>query len=61
VRFQPAAEPIDERYMGSMEEMKAKAALRKKGGAWASDGKDAAAADVVTMADLRKRWGLDEP
>ena len=38
--------------------MKTKAAQRKKGGAWASDGK--ASADVVTMADLRKRWGLDD-
>ena len=56
VRFQPAAEPIDDRYMGSMEEMRRKAAERKKGGAWASDGKREG---VVTMADLRKRWGID--
>ena len=60
VRFQPRDEPIDDRYIGTMEEMKEKARLRKKGGAWASDSKDGAGAAVVTMADLRRRWGLDD-
>ena len=59
VRFQPRADAIDDRYVGSMDEMRAKAAQRKKGGAWVSDAAGAAKeAEVVTMADLRRRWGI---
>ena len=56
VRFQPRGEAIDERYVGTMEEMRGKAAKRKKGGAYARDG--GAGGEVVTMADLRQRWGV---
>jgi hypothetical protein len=61
VRWQLAAEPIDDRYVGSADEMRDKAAQRKKGGAWASDGARAAAAAAlpqVTIDDLRSRWGV---
>jgi len=53
VRWQRADEPCDERYVGSLQEMEAKRAARKAGGAWA-----AASAGAVTMADLRARWGI---
>lgn len=58
VRWQPAADPIDGRYVGTMAELAEKAAQRKRGGAHARD--DGQSAGVVTMADLRARWGLDE-
>jgi ectoine hydroxylase-related dioxygenase (phytanoyl-CoA dioxygenase family) len=57
VRWQPAADAVDDRYVGTREELLEKAKQRKKGGAWVGDG---AATDAVTMADLRRRWGLDE-
>ena len=63
VRFQPAAEAADARYMGSAEEMATKAAQRKRGGAYAA-AVDVGAASVpaaVTMLDLRTRWGLPSP
>ena len=53
VRFQRKCEPIDERYVGTAEEMRAKQAARKSGGTWAAVG-----AEAVTMADLRRRWGV---
>ena len=66
VRWQPAADAIDERYTGSAQELREKQAQRKKGGAWAAgaaEGGAAAAAaappaPVVTMQDLRAKWGL---
>jgi hypothetical protein len=64
VRWQRADAPaIDERYVGTSEEMAAKAALRKKGGAWSKDGAGGVggaddAAAVVTMEQLRQRWGI---
>jgi len=62
VRWQRAAEPIDERYVGSADDMREKAAARKRGGAWATDARaaaDAAAPEPpVTIDDLRARWGV---
>jgi hypothetical protein len=52
VRWQPASDPIDDRYTGSVEELKEKQKERKKGGAWASG------AEGVTMEALRKKWEL---
>lgn len=61
VRFQRAEEPVDDRYMGTMEDMRDKQLERKKGGAWAVSA-DAASSvlppAVVTMAQLRERWGI---
>lgn len=57
VRWQRASEPIDDRYIGSLEEMKEKASSRKKGGAnFIAD--SANMGSVVTIDDLRKRWDL---
>ena len=56
VRWQPAAEAVDERYVGTQAELLEKAAQRKKGGAWVGAG-GAGGADV-TMAALREKWGL---
>jgi ectoine hydroxylase-related dioxygenase (phytanoyl-CoA dioxygenase family) len=66
VRWQSAAEAIDERDVGTAEELREKQAQRKKGGAWAAAGAGAggaaeaavAAAAVVTIADLKAKWGL---
>jgi ectoine hydroxylase-related dioxygenase (phytanoyl-CoA dioxygenase family) len=55
VRWQPAGEAVDERYVGTQAELLEKAAQRKKGGAWV--GGASAGADV-TMASLREKWGL---
>lgn len=52
VRFQPATDPIDDRYTGSVEELREKQKERKKGGAWAGG------AEGVTMEALRKKWEL---
>ena len=54
VRWQPAGDAVDERYVGSKEELLEKAKQRKKGGAWFAG----ASTDDVTMVDLRKKWGL---
>jgi ectoine hydroxylase-related dioxygenase (phytanoyl-CoA dioxygenase family) len=43
VRWQPACDPIDERYTGSAEELREKQAQRKKGGAWVAAGASAGA------------------
>lgn len=56
VRWQAAAEPIDERYVGTAQELKDKQAQRKKGGAWAADG--GADASAVSISDLRAKWGV---
>lgn len=70
VRWQPAAEPIDDRYVGTADEMAAKKAQRKQTGAYAPAaaggsgtgavvlGADQTPEPVVTMADLRRRWGV---
>ena len=58
VRWQSAAEAIDERYTGTAEELLAKQAQRKRGGAWAAAQQGAAAQAPVTMADLKARWGI---
>ena len=62
VRFQPLADPIDERYTGSLAEMEAKQRERKKGGAWAvssgESGAEAVPQPAVTMDALRQRWGI---
>jgi uncharacterized membrane protein YgcG len=74
VRWQPAHHAIDERYVGSAEDMARKQRERKQGGAWAKDGsgtaaggggggggggaEDPVAPAVVTMEDLRQRWNL---
>ena len=55
VRWQPASDVIDERYVGTEAEMAVKQAQRKRGGAWAAG---EAPAGVVTMKDLRERWGV---
>lgn len=54
VRWQPAADPVDERYMRPNEP-------RAKAGAWAKDGSDSsggAAPDRVTIEQLKQRWGF---
>jgi hypothetical protein len=56
VRWQRMNESIDERYIGTLQEMKEKSLQRKKGGAFASDADKSK--DNVTMDDLRKRWGI---
>lgn len=56
VRWQPAADVVDDRYVGTRDELLEKAKQRKKGGAWVGAG---AAPDAITMGDLRRRWGLD--
>jgi hypothetical protein len=61
VRWQRADAPaIDDRYVGTREEMEAKAALRKKGGAWSKDGggQQGGAEAAVSMEQLRQRWGI---
>ena len=50
VRWQPASEPADPRYVG-------KGKPSKQGGAYASDEKKATT-DIVTMSDLRKKWDI---
>lgn len=54
VRWQPADEPRDDRYIGTQEEMAVKQAQRKPAGTWNRD----TAANAVTMADLRREWGI---
>jgi ectoine hydroxylase-related dioxygenase (phytanoyl-CoA dioxygenase family) len=54
VRWQPAAEAVDERYVGTHAELLEKARQRKKGGAWV----EGAGQVDVTMGTLRARWGL---
>ena len=66
VRWQPAGDVIDDRYMGATsEEMARKQAERKRSGVWVKDGRgsggelaDPTSSGTVTMADLRERWGI---
>ena len=59
VRWQPAAEPRDERYFGDVDR---KVAERQKAGAWAAAGGGKGAAAVVekarTMEDMKLLWGF---
>lgn len=60
VRWQPEADPRDDRYFGAVDE---KVKDRQKAGAWAADGKDTGNAEAViapkrTMPDMRALWGL---
>jgi hypothetical protein len=65
IRYQPANEIIDDRYMGTAEEMKVKAAKRKKGGAYSakldSSSSKQEALNLVTIEDLKARWGFKQP
>lgn len=60
IRYQPANEVIDDRYMGTAEEMKEKAAQRKKGGAYSAtlDSAGGKEKSLVTIEDLKSRWGF---
>lgn len=62
IRYQPADEIIDDRYMGTAEEMKLKAAERKKGGAYSatldSSSSKQNTVDIVSIEDLKARWGF---
>ena len=59
VRWQRMNETIDERYIGTLEEMKEKSQQQKKGGAWVSDkGQGNVNTPPTTMDDLRQRWGI---
>ena len=54
VRWQPASEPVDQRYVGKLEEKP-----KKFGGAYASDEKKPdQSQEVVTMTDLKNIWGI---
>ena len=53
VRWQPASEPVDRRYVGKLEKPK------KFGGAYASDEKKSdQPQEIVTMSDLKNIWGI---
>jgi hypothetical protein len=52
VRWQPAADPVDPRYMDPAQK-------RQVAGAWAKD-EDKGASEKVTMEQLKEKWGFEK-